>query len=321
LNPLVQTLRPVYFTDVERQLRRIFYDILFAPLLAVIEKANSQETELRAATDDPIRDALKSGRIQYSNGIFSGEFNAQISKALRRIGALFDARSRLYRLDPGRVPSWIVAEATSYAMKAKGTHEELLRVLNETVSHLESLVIDHPVNPEKSINEIDRGFKSAAEQLQISPKLSDQARTEMKHEYTNNMKLWIDKFSREEITQLRQRVELNATQGYRFDRLIASIKNRYSVSENKATFLARQETSLFLAKFREKRFKDAGIRRYRWSTAHDDRVRHDHRHLNGIVFSYDEPPIVDQKTARRGNPGQDYNCRCVDIPVPEGLEK
>lgn len=317
MNPLIQTLRPSYFTDVEKQLKRIFYDILFRPLLAVIDRVSTQDAELQAATD-ALRDAIRSGRIQYSNGIFSGEFSAAISKALRRIGATFDSRSKIYRLDSGQVPAWIINEAQTYATKAKSAHEELIRVLNETVSHLESLIDEHPVNPSKSIDAIDAGFKPAAQSLKISPQLSPEGKAQLKREYSTNMNLWIDKFSREEIVQLRQRVELNATQGYRFDRLITSIKNRYSVSENKATFLARQETSLFLASFRQKRFQDGGITQYRWSTAHDERVRPDHKHLNGKVFSYDQPPITDNATAARNNPGQDYNCRCVDIPVFDG---
>lgn len=320
MNPFVQPLKPAYFDDVEKQLRRIFWEILFAPLLSIVEAATAQRIILNAQ-DDPLRDAMQSGRVQYSNGIFSGEFSAAISKALRRLGASFDPRSKIYRLDPARVPGWIMTEATSYARKAKSTHEELMRVLNETQSRLESLVPAHPVNAGRSIETIDRNFEAAARQLEIAPRLSDQAKAELKREYTKNMEIWITDFSQKEIQALRERVELNALQGYRFDRLITSIKNRFSVTENKAAFLARQETSLFLAKFREKRFADAGVRRYRWSTAHDTRVRHDHRHLNGEVFSYDQPPIVDQTTGRRGNPGQDYNCRCVDIPVLDGLDR
>lgn len=314
MNPLAQPLTASYFIDVEKQLRRIFYDILFRPLLDVLQGATAQAPELLNVKETWIVDALRTGRIQYSNGIFSGEFSAAISKALRRLGAAFDPRSRIYRIEPSRVPAWVVAEAAAYAMKAKGIHEELQRVLNETQSHLESLVYDHSVNPTKSIDAIDQGFKKAAAHLNVSPRLTPQAREELKKEYTNNMSIWIDKFSKEEIQALRQRVEINATQGYRFDRLIASIKNRFSVSENKATFLARQETSLFLSKFREKRFKDAGFVKYRWSDSHDARVRPDHRHLNGRIFFYDDPPIVDQATGQRGNPGQAYGCRCVDIP-------
>lgn len=321
MNPLVQTLRPAYFEDVEKQLKQTFYIILYMRIMLVLQEATAQPAELTNAPEEPLRAAIRSGRVQYQSGIFSGEFSAAISKALRRLGASFDSRAKVYRLNPSQVPAWIMLEATAYQIKAKTTHADLLRILNETTEHLDSLVKDRPVRPEKSIDAIEKGFVHAAEAMKVSPKLTPEAHAQLKKEYTKNMDIYINEFAKKEIVALRERVETNALQGYRYDRLITSIKNRWSVSENKAAFLARQETSLFLAKFREKRFLDAGIRRYRWSTAHDSRVRHDHRELNGLVFSYDNPPVVDHKDMRRANPGADYNCRCVDIPVMEGLER
>lgn len=322
MNAFIQPLKPAYFADVEKQLRRIFYEVLFAPLLATIERATAQDAAVREnVSSDPLRDALHSGRIQYEAGIFSGEFSAPISRALRRIGATFDSRSKVYRLHPSQVPPWVTSEATSYQMKARGTHKALLAELDKMQGSLAEILKGKQVNAEASIKHIEKGFEHAAEAMKVSPTLTPAAKEELKTQYTQNMNIWIQKFSEEEIVALRERVELNATQGYRFDRLINSIKNRYSVSENKAAFLARQETSLFLAKFREKRFADGGVRRYRWSTAGDERVRSSHAHLNGQVFSYDQPPITDPTTAARNNPGQDYNCRCVDIPVFEGQER
>lgn len=329
---LAQPLTPLYYADVEKQLKRIFFNILFLPLLKVIEQTVPKDIVLNAA--DPLRDALRTGRIQYADGVFSGEFSAGISRSLRRLGAEFDHRRKVYRLAPAGVPGWIVSEAMSYQTKAKGTHDAAIRVLNETQEYLERIVKENLVNPEQSITKIEKGFKHAADVIRVSPTLTPEAKAELKKEYTKNMSLWIDKFSREEITALRERVEKNAMEGYRFDRLIASIKNRYSVTENKAAFLARQETSLFLAKFRQKRFQDGGISRYRWATSHDARVRPaiglkgksredagNHRVLNRTVQRYDEPPIVNPHTGKRANPGQDYNCRCVDIPVLEGLDR
>lgn len=46
-------------------------------------------------------------------------------------------------------------------------------------------------------------------------------------------------------------------------------------------------------------------------------MRADHRRLNGKIFSWNAPPIVDMRTGRRGHPGDDYQCRCVAIPVFE----
>jgi SPP1 gp7 family putative phage head morphogenesis protein len=94
-----------------------------------------------------------------------------------------------------------------------------------------------------------------------------------------------------------------------------AIRNEYNVTRNRAKFLSRQETSLLVSKYREENYREAGIVYYRWSTSNDQRVRHDHRELNGNIFRFDEPPVVDQKSGRRGNPGEDFSCRCIAIPL------
>lgn len=78
--------------------------------------------------------------------------------------------------------------------------------------------------------------------------------------------------------------------------------------------MARQETSLLTAKYRKLRYTDVGITKYRWSTSHDDRVRKRHKELDGQVFDFEAPPIVNEKGDRK-NPGEDFGCRCQAIPI------
>ncbi len=81
-------------------------------------------------------------------------------------------------------------------------------------------------------------------------------------------------------------------------------------SKNRTKLIARDQTAKFYSSLQENRMKDAGIDRYRWSTAADERVRASHRRLNGRFYSFNKPPSV-------GNPGQPIQCRCVAIPVIE----
>lgn len=315
-----QHLRDYDFSDMERQLKEIFYLILFKPTLAVIDDYNPQAEkviQLRNAAEDPLRDALATGRIQYADGVFSGNFSAAISGGLRSIGAKFDKRAKTYRLDVGRVPAWVKGEAANYQSKARQAHIMLKQKLNEIQENLNRSVNFYTVNADKTIDRIEGGFAPIARELTVTPSLSEDSKAKLSSDYTENMKLWIKKFAEEQTQDLRSLVEKNATEGYRFDKLIGSIKRRYGVTANKAKFLARQETGLFMSKYRKERFQEAGVRRYKWSTSHDARVRHDHRELDGTVWQYSQPPVVDKFTARRANPGEDYNCRCVDIPILE----
>ncbi len=91
------------------------------------------------------------------------------------------------------------------------------------------------------------------------------------------------------------------------------IQRNYITSANHARFIARDQMAKLSADITRKEHEDAGVTRYEWSDSGDERVRPSHRRLNGKVFRYDNPPETDG--GRHCNPGQDFNCRCVAIPV------
>ncbi len=100
------------------------------------------------------------------------------------------------------------------------------------------------------------------------------------------------------------------------------IQEAYDVDKNRAMFYARDQTSKLNAQVTQEQQKDAGVEWYVWRTAgnvstfpNSARVRESHAHLNNKRFKYSEPPIVDAKTGRRANPGEDYRCRCIALPV------
>lgn len=319
---LTQPLRPKYFEPVEKQLERIFYAILFQPILEVLDGLTAQAAAARRdffnAREDALRAALRSGRVQYRDGVFSGQFSAEISKALKGIGATFDSRGNVFKLD--NAPNWVLSETAAFRERAQKAHEEVKKTLGYVQDTLDQLTEKHQVDALPTVSAIESDFKGIARELQVSPELTDASRQRLANDYTQNMELWIKKWIEEEIVTLRGVVDENAMEGYRFDRLIERIKHQFNVSQSKAKFLARQETGLFMAKFRRERFKESGVRRYKWSTARDERVRDDHKHLNGRIFFYADPPIVDTTTGRRANPGEDFNCRCVDIPILDPIE-
>lgn len=100
------------------------------------------------------------------------------------------------------------------------------------------------------------------------------------------------------------------------------IQEAYGVNKSRAQFYARDQTAKLNADITREQQNDAGVDEYIWRTAgnistfpNSGRVRESHAKLNNKRFKYSNPPIVDEKTGRRANPGQDYNCRCVALPV------
>lgn len=93
------------------------------------------------------------------------------------------------------------------------------------------------------------------------------------------------------------------------------IQKAYSVSRSKALFIARDQMAKLNSEITQHQQRDAGVNRYIWSTSGDERVRESHAALDGKVFSWDSPPVVDKRTGRRAHPGEDYQCRCVALPL------
>lgn len=101
--------------------------------------------------------------------------------------------------------------------------------------------------------------------------------------------------------------------GLRVEELKGKLLERADVSESRAELIARDQTLKLNGAITQIRQENAGIQEYVWSTSLDERVRSEHRALEGERFSWHSPPSV-------GHPGQDYQCRCVAIPVIPELE-
>ena len=329
----MKTLPPQILSDkdvapVKEGIKEFLYQKLFKRLLDTVSEVNAyfekQTRELRNTSEDGDKEAastfyleraLKAGTVQYKAGVFTGQFNRAISAGLRSIGAKFSTHTGHYHLVDADLPPNVRAAAFLYETVAKTAHESILRSLDDVQKTLRDDITAAHFFTDDTAEKVAEGFKKAAEGLEVQPHLSDESMETLREEYLENLRLFVKNFADREIFALRSAVQDNARAGYRFSRLASIIKERYQVTESKANFLARQETSLFMSEFRRLNFSEAGVTRYIWRTARDRRVRDAHAHLEGRVFFYSDPPIVDPASGRRRNPGQDYGCRCFDQPL------
>lgn len=318
-----QKLTDADFANVESQLKYLMYLLIYKPLVDLLAPHNAQvkqartdlKKEVRNAKYDPIVSGINSGKIQYVADTFSGEFNATISKALRSYGAKWNKKAGTFTILEAQLPPEVKEAAKGYAQKAKDYHEELEKKLKEIEMTLTYQILQNPIDASIVIGKMDKKFMELYGDALGTEDLSENAKERLKKGYSEALRPYIKKFGDEQILDLREMVTENARTGYRFDALIDKIQNRFDVSQTKAAFLARQETSMFVSQVRQVRFREVGITKYIWRTSGDSEVRPDHRKLNGREFEYAKPPVVDEATGRRGNPGIDFNCRCIAEPV------
>ncbi len=91
------------------------------------------------------------------------------------------------------------------------------------------------------------------------------------------------------------------------------IQERTKASRNRAKLIARDQVGKLTANVTARRSADLGVKRFRWVTSLDDRVRSSHRALHGKVFSYEKGADVDGQSGVL--PGEPINCRCAIVPI------
>ncbi len=309
----------------------IEFDERITPLITHAKIALSHVFE--NAKTSATAEALERGRVWYANGAFTGDISARVARELRAAGATYSTTQRAFLLPESKLPNDLKAAAVASAGRSSAVHDQVGRVLDQMQQNIGKAPLGvttagaaariaqdlqaqfrHTLDQVKNIEESVE-IPTAVAQVSVSADVTPAIARALNEQLTENLNLYITRFVQEEIPELRRRVQENAFAGGRADRMARIIETSYGVSKRKAAFLAEQETSLLVSKFREQRYREIGSPSYTWSTSRDERVRPDHRALDGKIFSFDSPPITNRSTGARNNPGEDFRCRCVAIPV------
>lgn len=108
--------------------------------------------------------------------------------------------------------------------------------------------------------------------------------------------------------------------GDRVETIARRIQEATGASESRAALIARDQVLSLNAEVTQSRHKAAGIEEFIWRTSKDERVRKDHKLLDGKRFRYDDPPVVDRRTGATGLPGIWFQCRCTAEPILPGID-
>jgi hypothetical protein len=328
-----QRLRPHYYLGVEEALRDSFADFVFRPLEKILAEGTTQASGIFASSGPvPSREllaALRRGTVQYAADVVTGTFDSKLVNALRALGAepTTFGGAIAFRLPAWAAPGWFRAEAAAAQSRAENIHKALERELDRMRERLEGGQMPLPLPAYEVVEAIEDGFESAASIIGITKRIPAGARAAMEERYAEQVRPYVAKATREYIDGAHKAITDNAARGYRFETIVGDIHHFVGISERKARFLARQETSMFMAGYRQERFTAAGVIDYKWSTSHDIRVRPyadekklrkygDHRILDGQVFTYaNKAPAQYMSFKKPCNPGEDAGCRCLDFGI------
>lgn len=313
-----KTLKPVVISQglidaLEKEMVKLFKEQIYKPLVYALRES----VVLNSVGEDKLIIAIQSGRVRYHQGVFRGKFNAAVSKALRGLGAKWDRKQKGYRIHLASLPS----NAQNVIRVSGNRFNKKMEALDKKLSKLTSKKIIEQLSVKKflskSLGKVDTDIEETMRDFIIQPKFTKKAKNRLTEEYSKSLKLHIKDFIDEEVLSLRRKVKKNTLKGLRYDNIVEIIQKSYGVSKSKASFLARQETNLMVAKMKEIRYAEAGVDEYIWknvigSPAHP--VRDSHKKLNNKKYKFTDPPAVNEKGDRK-NPGEDYGCRCTAHPI------
>lgn len=121
--------------------------------------------------------------------------------------------------------------------------------------------------------------------------------------------------------QFAQRIEASVlssiqTGGTGTAQIFEAVQKIDGMTQKRAKVIADDQTRKVTAAMNEARMKSAGVTQYRWiHSGRTEGARELHLEYDGQIFSYDDPPIIDEATGERGGPGVLINCSCVCQPL------
>ncbi len=315
-------VKKAYAELIRKKLQSYLWEGIYKPLFDI---ANFKPKKAKNS-DDPLLNALEKGNIYYENGGFKAKnkfTNAQ-SLALEKIGAKWESWHKMYKLAKDLIPTkYLVAIATAQ-LAAQAQLQDMDKFLQEVLNNFQYVVETMAFHDEvvTILDDAGNEIKKNVKHLNvIVPELTREQKREIARSYTNNVTGYvIADFKEERIPFMRKQIQKMALEGARYEDVQKFLQREYNFEANKAKFLAFNETNIMLAEYKKVEYKEMGFTKFIWQTRADSKVRSWHQHLNGTVWDFDNPPIIDPRTQQKGLPGETYNCRCEMIIYSDNNE-
>jgi len=109
-------------------------------------------------------------------------------------------------------------------------------------------------------------------------------------------------------------------EGIRPEEIAETLQGKiFQYTRARAGTIARTESSKAMTALTEARSKDIGVSWYVWLSAKDQRVRKAHKHMQGVLVNWNDPPspeaLVNERDVGKYSAGNIYNCRCFPRPL------
>ena len=106
------------------------------------------------------------------------------------------------------------------------------------------------------------------------------------------------------------------TTGNGLQDLVPALEQYEGQTHRRAKNIALDQTRKAYNSINRGRMEALGVKKFMWHhSGGGAHPREDHVDMDGEIYSFNNLPIIDQRTGERGIPGQAPNCRCTMSPV------
>jgi SPP1 gp7 family putative phage head morphogenesis protein len=98
--------------------------------------------------------------------------------------------------------------------------------------------------------------------------------------------------------------------------IVPALEEYEGVTLRRARNIALDQTRKAYNNINKHRMEAVGIKQFQWvHSGGGQKPRELHVEMDGNIYSFDDLPVIDERTGERGIPGQAINCRCTMVPV------
>ena len=145
-------------------------------------------------------------------------------------------------------------------------------------------------------------------------------------DYIYNMNYWIKKWEAKNIIEMRKKIADMVQEGAQaktieeyvltVPQLQKLFEGEWEKAKKKAHFLAENESRLAGSVIQATQYQKLGCTQFEWGRSTSKEKRELHKTYYGQIFSFNDPPIIDEKLGIKGLPRQIWNCKCQMLCVP-----
>jgi SPP1 gp7 family putative phage head morphogenesis protein len=126
----------------------------------------------------------------------------------------------------------------------------------------------------------------------------------------------IKSISTDYLNQVQGSVMRSITSGRGLEDLVPALQKYEGVTHRRARNIALDQTRKTYNQINRGRMQALGVKSFMWHhSGGGAHPREDHVEMDGKVYRFDDPPVIDERTGERGIPGQAVNCKCTMSPV------